>query len=525
MGRIKKVASQKHEATISPFLQEFIARATSLPVPELPSLLSTFPKLWPFPRGDLYHWINVLDRFDEILASAVEKYFLNTGPQTQLFTRSVLEESYSADESKKPAEGVNAKLNALGYGSEGDRELVEAVLDFSRLLLEKCGNRSLYSSSDRLGDLLNTTSLSLLQSTLRLSLCLAQRYHSRQRGTHQQSVLQSHYALDLEKLQKIAAPFPRPVIASKTPFAASPAVLAKGKENTAQTKVNANELVSLVRDDDGWEEWGDVRVLYYPSGSEQARTTSEFGQIEQGSHVPTTPTPLRRSATHPTPHSTQGSNGDESPAVPGGKVEEATRGKVLELPYSKISTAKVEDLLAANLPHLPLESKYELLQKLRVAKALTASRATRQQILSIKALAVTNLAHVQPESTFQSKVLQSDLEQPKRLQLAYQLAEVVHLGASGDLVVSRSVQTLAIQALDALAKHKTRAVDVCAALSVNVNHGILMFLTRKMVNELGPENNDPDDAYYDEWRDALLALLRTLQARAHVHRRPWLQQA
>ncbi|KAJ5449140.1 E3 ubiquitin ligase domain of unknown function DUF908 [Penicillium cf. griseofulvum] len=510
MGRIKKVASQKHEATISPFLQEFIARATSLPVPELPSLLNTFPKLWPFPRGDLYHWIHVLDRFDEILAATVEKYFLNTGPQTQLFTRGVLEESYSADDSKKPAEGVDAKLNALGYGPDGDRELVEAILDFSRLLLEKCGNRSLYSSSDRLGDLLNTTSLSLLQSTLRLSLCLAQRYHSRQRGTHQQSVLQSHYALDLEKLQKIAAPFPRPVITSKTPFAASPAVLTKGKENAAQTKINANELVSLVRDSDGWEEWGDVRVLYYPSGSEQARTTSEFGQIEHGSHVPTTPTPLRRSATHPT-HSNLGANGDESPAVAGGKAEEATRaGKVLELPYSKVSTAKVEDLLTVNLPHLPLESKYELLQKLRVAKALTESRATREQILSIKALAVTNLAHVQPESTFQSKVLQSDLEQPKRLQLAYQLAEVVHLGASGDLEVSRSVQTLAIQALDALAKHKARAVDVCAALSVNVNHGILMFLTRKMVNELGPENNDPDDAYHDEWRDALLALLRTL---------------
>ncbi|KAJ5762426.1 uncharacterized protein N7511_005808 [Penicillium nucicola] len=511
MGRIKKVASQKHEATISPFLQEFIGRATSLPVPELPSLFNTFPKLWPFPRGDLYHWINVLDRFDEILASAVEKYFLNTGPQSQSFTRSVLEESYSADESKKPAEGVDAKLNGLGYGPDGDRELLEAILEFSRLLLEKCGNRSLYSSSDRLGDLLNTTSLSLLQSTLRLSLCLAQRYHSRQRGAHQQSVLQSHYALDLEKLQKIAAPFPRPFLAGKAQPTSSPTISAKGKENTVQTKVNANELVALVRDSEGWEEWGDIRVLYYPSGSsEQTRTTSEHGQIEHGSHVPTTPTPLRRSATHP---ASQLSRVDDSPATPvtGGKADEATRGgKVLELSYSKVSSAALEDLLAANLPHLPIESKYELLHKLRVAKALTGSRATREQILSIKALAVTNLAHVQPENAFQQKVLQYDMEQPKRLQLAYQLAELVHLGASGDLEVSRIVQTLAIQTLDSLAKHKSRAVDVCAALSVNVNHGVLMFLTRKMVTELSAEGEDTDAVYYDEWRDALLALLRTL---------------
>lgn len=499
----------------SPFLADFIAHATSLPVPELPALLSTFPKLWPFPRGDLYHWINVLDRFDEILASVIEKYFLNIGPQTHPFGRAVLETAYTTDPSKTPAEGVDAKLNALGYGPDGDRELVESILDFSRLLLEKCGNRSLYNSSERLGDILNTTSLSLLQSSLRLSLCLAQRYHSRQRGSHQQALLAQHYNIDLEKLQKIAAPFPRPFVASKTPFAASPAIPGKAKEKAVQTKLNANELVTLVQDKDGWDEWGNVRVLYYPSGtSEQARTISEFGQSEQGSHAPATPTPLRRSATHPTPRVSRGANADDSPAAAphtGGKPEEVSRnGKILDIPHSKASSARTEDLLATNLPQLPLDSKYELLHKVRVAQALGGSRDTREQILAIRILAVTNLAYVSTESTFQQKVLQSDMELPKRLQLTYQLAELVHLGASGDLVVSRTVQTLAIQALDALAKQKSRSVDVCAALSVNVNHGVLMFLTRKVVNELGAENDNTDNVYHDEWRDALLALLRTL---------------
>ncbi|KAJ5179784.1 hypothetical protein N7492_002994 [Penicillium capsulatum] len=513
MGRIKKVASQKHEATISPFLADFISRATTIPVPELPSLFSTFPKLWPFPRGDLYHWINVLDRFDEILASVIEKYFLSTGPQTKSFGRGLLEDAYSADASKTPAEGIDAKLNSLGYAADGDRQLTEAILEFSRLLLEKSGNRSLYSSSERLGELLNTTSLSLLQSTLRLSLCLAQRYYSRQRGSHQQTMLAQHFNIDLEKLQKIAAPFPRPFVAGKIPFAASPAVPAKGKEKAVQTKLNANELVTLVRDQEGWEEWGNVRVLYYPSGAlEQARTASEFGQTEQG--APFTPTPLRRSSTQPTPRSNRGSNAEETPAAninTGSKPDEVTRGgKVLDLPYSKISSARAEDLLATNLPHLPLESKYELLHKVRIAQALTGSRESREQILAIRVLAVTNLAYVNGETTFQQKILQYDLEQSKRLQLTYQLADLVHLGASGDIEVSRTVQTLSIQALDALAKHKTRAVDVCAALSVNVNHGVLMFLTRKVVNELGAENDDTDNSYHDEWRDALLALLRTL---------------
>ena len=427
----------------------------------------------------------------------------------------MLEDAYAADASKKPAEGIDAKLNSLGYGPDGDRQLTEAILEFSRLLLEKSGNRSLYSSSERLGDLLNTTSLSLLQSTLRLALCLAQRYYSRQRGSHQQTMLAQHYNIDLEKLQKIAAPFPRPFVASKAPFAASPAVSAKGKEKTVQTKLNANELVSVVRDQEGWEEWGNVRVLYYPSGtSEQNRTTSEIGQTDNGGHAPSTPTPLRRSATQPTPRLSRGSHAEESPAAntnTGGKADEGTRGgKILDLPYSKLSSAKAEDLLATNLPHLPLESKYELLHKVRIAQALAGSPETREQILAIRILAVTNLAYVNTESTFQQKILQYDLEQSKRLQLTYQLADLVHLGASGDIKVSRTLQTLSIQALDALAKHKARAVDVCAALSVNVNHGVLMFLTRKVVNELGAENDDTDNSFHDEWRDALLALLRTL---------------
>ncbi|KAJ5669993.1 uncharacterized protein N7477_005356 [Penicillium maclennaniae] len=499
MGRIKKVASQKHEATISPFLAEFIANATNLPVPELPSLFSTFPKLWPFPRGDLYHWINVLDRFDEILALVIEKYFLNTGPQTQRFGRGVLEASYTADSSETPTEGVDAKLNALGYGPEGDRELVEAILDFSRLLLEKCGNRSLYSS-------INFALISLLGPTIPLS------------PAGNSIAISLGYPLQYRsgKAAKNCSAFPRPIIASKTPFAASPAVSEKVNEKAIQTKLNANELGSLVRDEDGWEEWGNVRVLYYPSGSsDQTRTTSEFGQSEPGSHTPTTPTPLRRSATHPTPRLSRGSHLDELPTVTpntGSKSDEVSRGgsgKILDLPYSKVSSCKTEDLLATNLPHLPLESKYEFLHKVRVAQALAGSRSTREQILAIRILAATNLAYVQSESAFQQKVLLSDMEVPKRLQLVYQLAELVHLGASGDLDVSRHLQTLAIQALDGLAKHKSRSNDVCAALSVNVNHGVLMFLTRKVVNELGTDDG-VNDLHQDEWRDALLSLLRTL---------------
>ncbi|RLM00811.1 hypothetical protein CFD26_108395 [Aspergillus turcosus] len=515
MGRIKKAASQKHEATISPYLTEFVARATTVSVPELPSHLNTFSRLWPFPRGDLYHWINVLNRFDDILASVIEQYSLNAGPQTKPFGRYVLIDAYTSD-SQSSSEDADSKLNALGYGPEGDRELVEAILDFSRLLLEKCGNRSLYNSSERLGELLNTTSLSLLQSTLRLALCLAQRYHSRQRGgSHlQQSLLAAHYNIDLEKLQKIAAPFPRPYTSGKAPVPFTAGT--KGKEKGAHTRHNANDLISITRESDAWDEWGHVRLIYYPSApAEPAKLASENAQVGLPPQPPTTPTPLRRSHTHPTPQLSRTTVVEDSPSSvtnsPSGKPEEALRGgKVLDIPYSKISASKAEDLLAAHLDELPDESKYELLHRIRTAQGVATSDFTREQILAIRILAVTNLAYVYPETLFQQRILQYDNEQPKRLQLAYQLGELVHLGASGDLPVSRTLQTLGLNALDALAKHKSRAIDVCAALSVNVNHGVLMFLARKVVNELASDESDEDEAYQDEWRDALLALLRTL---------------
>jgi E3 ubiquitin-protein ligase HUWE1 len=500
----------------SPYLTEFVARATTISVPELPLHLNTFSRLWPFPRGDLYHWINVLNRFDDILASVIEKYALNAGPQTKPFGRYVLIDTYTSSDGQSSSEDADSKLNALGYGPEGDRELVEAILDFSRLLLEKCGNRSLYNSSERLGELLNTTSLSLLQSTLRLALCLAQRYHSRQRGgSHlQQSLLAAHYNIDLEKLQKIAAPFPRPYTSGKAPVPFTAGT--KGKEKGAHTRHNANDLISITRESDTWDEWGHVRLIYYPSApAEPAKLASENAQVGLPPQPPTTPTPLRRSHTHPTPQLSRTTVVEDSPGSithsPSGKPEEALRGgKVLDIPYSRVSASKAEDLLAAHLDELPDESKYELLHRIRTAQGVATSNSTREQILAIRILAVTNLAYVYPESLFQQRILQYDNEQPKRLQLAYQLGELVHLGASGDLPVSRTLQTLGLNALDALAKHKSRAIDVCAALSVNVNHGILMFLTRKAVNELASDESEKDEACQDEWRDALLALLRTL---------------
>jgi E3 ubiquitin-protein ligase HUWE1 len=144
----------------------------------------------------------------------VEEYGLSKGPQTEAFGRRLLFKGDDEEGSSSDQPGpTDDELDKLGYTNEGDRELIESIVTFTRLLLENCGNRNLYASSSRLNSLLNTTSLSLLKATLRLTLRLAQRYHATrtrmQSNSLQNPILASHYALSLDNLYHMASTFPK----------------------------------------------------------------------------------------------------------------------------------------------------------------------------------------------------------------------------------------------------------------------------------------------------------------------------
>ncbi|KAI6813212.1 hypothetical protein KC340_g16627, partial [Hortaea werneckii] len=201
MGRIKKVATERHNATLSPAVQEFVTQTASIPLHQLPQKLSEFPQHWPFPRGDLYHWIPLLDRFDHVLELFTKEYGLNEGPQTQPFERRLLQKGDGEEDKPYPSGGAQKQeLDNLKYSEEGDRELIESVVQFTKVLLERCGNRSLYASSGHINDLLNTTSIGLLKPCLKLALRLAQRYQVarfKNSNPHAQSVLMAnHYSFN-----------------------------------------------------------------------------------------------------------------------------------------------------------------------------------------------------------------------------------------------------------------------------------------------------------------------------------------
>ncbi|KAL6717333.1 E3 ubiquitin-protein ligase tom1 [Lecanora helva] len=566
MGRIKKAAGAKHEATVvtfprpcqcqlyefkeltfvsqSPAIAEFVAKASYLPISHLPAHLKSFPQRWPFPKGDLYHWIPLFNRFDRVLDQFSSEYGLHDGPQTRPFQRILLLKGV-AEETK--AESIQTtsdeELDVLHYASDGDRQLVEVILDFSRQLLENCGNRSLYSSSERLGDLLNTTSLSLLTTTLQLAVRLAQRYYaSRQRGANasqhmNSALLASHYSIDLEKVQKLANPFTKSTHQINPPNSTS-AVTPKGKEKAQpqQTRtpstVNANDFLAFTqptrpsangsikhdstserkeRIKPDWDEWGSVSLTYYqsPTGS------------KEDSKLPTTPTPVRIQSGLSRPSRLSSSEG--SPEVPlpastatNNKVDDSTTGGIrrLEIPYVKIRSSAIEQILHDSVENLPKDSQYELLNKLRSARALTGSLMTRQELVGIRLLAITNLSYIYPDNVFQQKILQQDSEEPRRLQLVYQLADLVHAPGNGSSGIPVKLQALALGALEAFAKQKAKAPDVCAALNINVNHGVLFYVLHKAVAEMATEDSidENGDSEVDERQEALFSLLEALPA-------------
>lgn len=124
---------------------------------------------------------------------------------------------------------------------------------------------------------------------------------------------------------------------------------------------------------------------------------------------------------------------------------------------------------------VPDSEKYELLCRIRLAHALGADRESeRQAIVTARLLALAVYAHTHPETQAQSTIFLFDADLVNRVGDLLQQDKGVHV----------VVQTAAIFALDALARYRGKMAEVLSAVNAGVNHGILMSLMRKSVQDI-----------------------------------------
>jgi E3 ubiquitin-protein ligase HUWE1 len=486
-----------------------------------------------------------LNRFDSILEGLCATYSLNKGIQLRDFACDLLLGKEPAAEFKDDAQKWDmVRLAELGYKQDGDRQLIIAILNFSKMLLEHCGNRSIYASSEHLNNLLNTTYNDVVHATLEVGLELAQRYQASVKrigpANNRQvsaALLANHYNIELEKVQTLAQPFVKtPIVRLSDAAPVTPASTSKGKDKAHGSggpknvaPMYANDLMSVVEPDQveghRWHSWADIKLVYYPKSRPLAETENEAVPERPGqSSAPSTPTPLRRSTTmtsssHHTPRSTRhiGGSDDSSPAhprTPGSAVaaqDEATSSshRVLELPQSVVASASIYDLLQRCPADMPKASRYEYLNRLRIAKALLDSPDARQEALAVRLLAINNLAFIHPEATFVDKVLRQDNDEPRRYQLVYQLAELIHPSVDGSKNTPIWLQTIAFTLLEAISNFATKQSDVLSALNANVNHGVLLYVVRKAIAGMKEDPEDEKEEKQtpaDAWRNQLFSL-------------------
>ncbi|KAF9024773.1 hypothetical protein BGZ52_010345, partial [Haplosporangium bisporale] len=352
---------------------------------------------WVWPRGDLFHWVGVLNRFDDILDSLCKSHEMKTSRP-------------------KPFSPENQKL-------------VYAILSFSRLLLESCTNRNLYASYEQLNDLLHSRDLDILEACLRLLLRPAQR-HSAQRSAR------SIFTISQDRLLAIAHSW------GSKDFGLDLVQLAESNTDIPEKLSALNfqfyRTISLPKPDAS-------QPPPTPSLSDGSSTSVPVAS----SSTTTSPSKRRpsRSGASSTPTT------ESSSATEGMVVIHSSDPSLLGQSDDEILSRLIQDY------QIPDEHQFQLLCRIRIATGIRKPDR-RRQLLTIRILAIAVMSHVLPEAVvldkffaFEPEIIQSltDVIHPDH-NMPFSL-QTVALFALDGLAHLRGKQPDVLTAINASASH------------------------------------------------------------------------
>ncbi|KAJ2885749.1 E3 ubiquitin-protein ligase tom1, partial [Coemansia asiatica] len=425
----------------------------------------------------MYHWITVLNRFDDIMADICEKYNLSTFQQTD-------------------------------FDSNTQRLLV-AMLNFSRLLMENCINRNLYNSVERLDCLLNTSDPEVLECNLRLLLRAAQRW-SYQRDLKTSLTTMSGRLMTITESWHLQMDGTPGATGSETETAtetaaaaAAPAAAAEKPSEIGSVASHTNEFRVLVKGDidDRLQKSASVILFSFFRTSEDARKLEEDAN----------------SAVEPVSSSTAGAatSAYVSASTPAGSMRRAHSKKAtchfkeglvvinvsLESLISDKSASIHEQMRHAfdtlvSRYNVPAVHHYKLRHRIQVAATFVANDTDlRFALLRSRIYAAAILSQLMSELEFKNNFLSREPNFTTNIISALQPEAHAPL----------SVQTAVLLALEALLKQRSEVSGAYVALNASANHGVLMFILRKAFSVSGDQ-----PAYPFEFMSALYAFLSAM---------------
>ncbi|KAI8145482.1 hypothetical protein BJV82DRAFT_39092 [Fennellomyces sp. T-0311] len=384
--KIKKTPSKKLAAVPRP-LRDLIKSLEQDPEQQIPNYAAKIME-WTYPRGDLFHWVGVLNRFDNILQRICDEYDLQH-IQSREFDAST-------------------------------KDLLLAIANLSRTLFENCTNRNIYNSYEHMNALINTTDIDVLESVMQFTLRPAQRVNNPR-------AIRSSFVTPQDKITELARGW--------------------GIQSDFVDLCKDSYVVT--------EDMTQLKIRFY-----RTRRTDD----DKDAAVPQADDPR-----------------DEGINVVTAQMAPLT---------NKTDIQVFQDLV--NEHNIPKEYQFELANQIRITRHL-ANLEERRKLLTIRILAIAIMAHTVSETTAQNKVF---IYEPH---LVANLAELIH----PEKEIPNTMQMYALCALDGVARHRGKLSEVLTALNASANHGVLLQMLRKIMQE-------SRSVYPRNFLDALFTLMSCL---------------
>lgn len=401
---------------------------------ELPPKLDTLSQRWDRPRGDLCHWIPLLNRFDELLQGFVSKYQLET-----------------------------SHPNPRIWDDGEDEVLAISILKFSAFLLDNCTNRGIYPSIKSVSHFLPCLSPYIVSAALSVCVKLANRFAQSRTGKS------SVTAADPEIILRLATFLPTSHWES-----------ADSSEIALEKFIDPNFK---------WDQqWNILTLQYFFKGQPKKCTGQQQQNIGGISALQTTPTRTANRSHQSFPAqlddnaSPKSSDSNKTAATTSSTISPSYFQEglnTLTIGAQEVIDTPICDLVDKVNAIIPKDYQFSALNKIRLVKSCINTEEgykLRLELCKIQLLAFGFAVCTFSESTVESRIL---AHEPNFLR---QLGKLIAI-ESWD-VVPPELSILALETMQDACHQAARRTEVLTALSANVSHGTLMSIIRVLIRDM-----------------------------------------